>query len=152
MVQAEHFIELMGRHLEEEGMPRIAGRLMGALLLNPKPATLDGLAQQLGVSKASISSNARLLENHGIATRVTLPGDRRDFYQISSNAEERSLRRQLERHQLLLERLRVGRAAVDDGNEEVLKRFDSLSEFVGKALAHVDAALARRDGHTDQER
>jgi len=147
-VETERFIELMGRHLEEEGLPRIAGRLMGALLINPQPATLDELAKQLGVSKASISSNARLLETHGIAERVTVPGDRRDFYRLSPNAEQRSLRHQLERHQLLLERLEVGRAAVCEGEEEVLRRFNSLSEFVGTTLGFLEEAVAKRGKRT----
>ena len=147
MVHTQRFIELMGRHLEEEGMPRIAGRLMGALLINPRAMRLDELAEQLGVSKASVSSNARLLETHGIAMKITLPGDRRDYYQISPDAEERSLKRQLQRHQLLLERLEVGRAAVEDGDREVLKRFDSLMGFVAKVIEHLEETIfARAEG------
>lgn len=143
MGQAEDFVELMGRHLEEEGMPRIAGRLMGALILNEDPASLDDLAEQLQVSKASISSNARLLENWGVAERVTLPGDRRDFYRLSPNAEERSLQRTLERHRLMLQRLQVGRA-VAAGNPKVEGRFESLITFIMQAIRHLEEAIECR--------
>ena len=149
MVDQGRFIELMGQHLEEEGMPRIAGRLMGALLLSPEPLSLDELAERLGVSKASVSSNARLLETHGIAMKITLPGDRRDYYQISPDAEERSLSRQLQRHQLLLQRLEVGRAAAEQaGDEGVSKRFESLMGFVRRVVEHLEEAIyARKEGN-----
>ena len=143
MGQAEDFVELMGRHLEEEGMPRIAGRLMGALILNEEAASLDDLADQLQVSKASISSNARLLENWGIAERITLPGDRRDFYRLSPNAEERSLQRTLERHRLMLQRLEVGREVAAE-SPKVAGRFDSLINFMMQAIRHLEQAIECR--------
>ena len=63
-------------------MPRIAGRLLGFLLIHGGEHALDDLAAQLQVSKASISTNARLLEQRGFIARVALPGDRRDFYRV----------------------------------------------------------------------
>ena len=143
MGQAEEFVELMGRHLEEEGMPRIAGRLMGALFLNEEEASLDDLAEQLQVSKASVSSNARLLEHWGIAERVTLPGDRRDFYRLSRDAEERSLQRTLDRHRLMLERLEVGQNVVC-GNPRLARRFESLTKFIMQAIRHLETAIECR--------
>lgn len=143
MGQADEFVELIGRHFEEEGMPRIAGRLMGALMLNEDAASLDDLAEQLQVSKASISSNARLLENWGIAERVTLPGDRRDFYRLSPNAEERSLQRTLERHRLMLQRLEVGREVARE-NPKVAGRFESLINFIMQAIRHLEEAIECR--------
>lgn len=140
MSRAEDFVELMGRHLEEEGMPRIAGRLMGALLLNEDATSLDDLAEQLQVSKGSISSNARLLEHWGVAERITLPGDRRDFYRLSPSAEERSLQRTLDRHRLMLERLEVGREVAAD-NERIKRRFESLMTFVSQAIRYLEEAI-----------
>jgi DNA-binding transcriptional regulator GbsR (MarR family) len=138
------FIELMGRHMEEEGMPRIAGRLMAALMLNAEPCSLDDLTEQLKVSKGSISSNARLLENIGIAERITVAGDRRDFYQISENVVERVLLRQIDRNRLMLQRLEVGRATATD--QVVVERFESLTRFVSGALVHLEEAVAGRVG------
>ena len=53
------FVERMGLTLEGEGLPRIAGRLFGFLLVHPEAYSLDELAERLQVSKASISTNAR---------------------------------------------------------------------------------------------
>lgn len=79
----ERFIEGMGLALEEDRLPRIAGRLVGLLLLSPQPVRFDLLAERLRVSRGSISTNTRLLENMGVIERVTRPGDRRDYFQIN---------------------------------------------------------------------
>jgi DNA-binding transcriptional regulator GbsR (MarR family) len=144
--EGRRFVELMGRHLEEEGVPRIAGRLMGALLLNQGPTSLDELTEQLAVSKGSVSSNARLLELWGIADRITMAGDRRDYYQIAPNVEERVLRRQIERLRVMMERLEVGRNAVRSEDGPAEQRFDALIDFLGRALVQTEENLgsARR--------
>ena len=89
---ARKFVERMGLMMEAEGLPRIAGRLYGFLLLHEEAFTLDELADRLQVSKASVSTNARLLEQVGILERITEPGDRRDYYRMGPDAMERSLR------------------------------------------------------------
>ncbi len=80
---AQEFIERLGLHYEASGMPRISGRLVGFLLTHEDAHSLDDLAAQLQVSKASISTNARQLEHRGLIERVSHPGDRRDYYRIS---------------------------------------------------------------------
>jgi DNA-binding MarR family transcriptional regulator len=75
----------MGLLTEEDGFPRIAGRIIGVLLLAEGPYSLDELAEVLQVSKASVSTNARSLERIGLVERSSEPGDRRDYYQISDN-------------------------------------------------------------------
>ena len=58
----EEFVERMAVTLEGHGLPRIAGRLFAFLLVNGEAVSLDELAEELQVSKASVSTNARLLE------------------------------------------------------------------------------------------
>jgi DNA-binding transcriptional regulator GbsR (MarR family) len=59
--EIEEFVEMMGRQLEEQGAPRIAGRMFGYLMMIEEPESLDQLAEDLQVSRTSISTNARLL-------------------------------------------------------------------------------------------
>lgn len=80
------FIEHMGLLWETEGLPRIAGRIFGYLVIQPEPCSLDDLAAGLGVSKASISTDARRLEQLGLIVRVSRPGDRRDYYSVDPDA------------------------------------------------------------------
>lgn len=141
MDEIERFIEGMGRHFEEEGVPRIAGRLLGALIVNPEPSSLDDLTEQLQVSKGSVSSNARLLEQWGVAERVNLPGDRRDYYRIADDVEVRVLEQKVERIRRLLERLREGQEAVP---EAVRPRLACMAAFHERALALLTEELDLR--------
>lgn len=69
-------------------MPRIAGRLVGFLMIHTGSYSLDDLAEHLQASKASVSTNARMLEEKGILIRTSSPGDRRDFYEIAPGSFE----------------------------------------------------------------
>ena len=85
------FIERMGLYYEHLGVPRIGGRILGLLMMARRPLTLDDMASMLRVSRASISTNARMNVAVGMVRHVSLPGDRRDYYVFSPNAWEERL-------------------------------------------------------------
>lgn len=81
MTERESFIEQMGMVMEASGLPRMAGRLLGALLVaDPPERTAEQLGQELKASRGAISTAAQLLEGAGMVQRLTLPGDRRYHY------------------------------------------------------------------------
>ncbi|MBB4637160.1 GbsR/MarR family transcriptional regulator [Longimicrobium terrae] len=86
------FVERMALICEKEGMPRIAGRIFGYLLASDQTYSLEELAEHLQASKASVSTNARMLEQFGMIQRVSVLGDRRDFYRVEDDPWERMLR------------------------------------------------------------
>ena len=79
----EQFIEEVGITSEGDGLPRIAGRLFGYLLVSPGPRSLDEIAEALQVSKGSASTDARLLLRHGWLRRIGQTGDRKDYYELA---------------------------------------------------------------------
>lgn len=93
----QDFVERAGVLWQRDGMPRIAGRIFGLLLVSPDPCSLDDIADVLGVSKASVSNDTRLLDRMGLIERVSLPADRRDYYQITPRSLERSLDSRMQR-------------------------------------------------------
>src|SRR5215204_2216703 len=100
------FIEKFCIVAEQDGFPRIAGRIMGFLLLHEGPYALDDLAEELQISKTSASTNARLLEQHGVIERVVKAADRRDFYRLAENHWERMfdvIRKRMQRFQTVLD-------------------------------------------------
>ena len=137
------FIESMGRQFEEDGVPRIAGRLFGFLMLQDEPCSLDDVAEQLQVSKGSASSNARLLEQLGIAARVTRAGDRRDYYQISPDIGERTLERALQGIGSMVRRLRQGQQTVAGRSQVVQDRFAGTISFHERAMDVVSDLLGQ---------
>jgi len=87
--ETRQFIERMGLAIERLGLTRTFGRLFGLLLVADRPLSLDEIVDRLQVSKASVSTNARSAEEIGLARRVGVRGDRRDYYEIAPHAFER---------------------------------------------------------------
>jgi DNA-binding transcriptional regulator GbsR (MarR family) len=79
----ESFIERIGLSAEADGLPRIAGRMMGFFVIHGGPVSFTELAERLQVSRGSVSTNARLLASLGIIEKISLPGDRQNYYQLS---------------------------------------------------------------------
>lgn len=86
------FIERMGFAAEEDRMPRIAGRILALLLMEEAPMSLDDIATRLRVSRASVSTNARLLQGVGVIERVSQPDSRRDHFQVAGEPGRELLR------------------------------------------------------------
>lgn len=91
----ERFIEQMGLLWAKEGYARIAGRIFAFALLSPRPCSLDEIAAALKVSKPSVSNDARMLHRLGVIERIGIPGDRKDYYQLTRDSIERSMETRL---------------------------------------------------------
>ena len=135
------FIEQLGRLAEGEGLPRIAGRMLGSLMLDPASCSLEQLALQLNVSRASVSTNGRLLESLGLIQRVTVPGDRRDYWQIPDPFSSLL--------QVGIRRMRVMQSAVREMREESPSaaltdtRLNEIESLYDDAIAQAQRLLAR---------
>jgi DNA-binding transcriptional regulator GbsR (MarR family) len=147
------FVEKMGLLFETDGLPRIAGRMLGRLLLSEDSMSLDDLADGLRVSKASVSTNGRLLERMGALERVSRPGDRRDYYRVAAGLPGRILEMRLERVVRL--RTMVGQVLGELGSAapSVRERLEELEAFHRQVEADLEAALERcRGGSGGRER
>ena len=75
----------LGRLARIFGFSDVMGRLYGTLLMSPAPMSLDDLADQLQISKGSVSMNMRALERWGMAKEVWMRGDRKKYYAAESD-------------------------------------------------------------------
>ena len=122
-LQEKRFIEEAGIIFEQTGLPRMAGRIFGWLLISdPLYQSADQLAEALSASKGSISSMTRLLIQTGLVERFSLPGIRRDYFRLHSQ---------------------VWRHMVGHGLEDEIKMFRQLAEH-GLELLPDEASLARQ--------
>lgn len=135
------FVERMGLAAEADGLPRIAGRLFGLLLVSEEPRSLDDLAAALGVSKASVSTDARRLLERGVVERVAKPGDRRDYYQLAPDFFARVIRHRVSRWADLHQLVTRMRAATTSQSQAIRERFEYVDEVHAFVLARVEAAL-----------
>jgi hypothetical protein len=120
---AGSFIEDFGLLLEREGMPRMAGRMLGWLLIcDPPHQTAGQLAQVVGASKASVSTTMRLLMHTELVERITLPSQRRDYFRIRPNAITTLMRS-------TMGRLVAGRELVERGMQLALGDSSRIAEW-----------------------
>jgi len=138
----QHFINKMGQAAEVDGMSPIAGRLFATLLLSPEPRSLDELAAAIGVSKASISTDARRLLDRGIVERVTHAGDRRDYYELAPDFFARAIRNRIDSWRRTHQLVGTMRASSRELPPVVRDRIASIDDVHTFVIARVDAALA----------
>ena len=76
-------IELIGHYHDKEGFQPIAGRIIGLLMVMDKEQyTFDEITEELQISKSSASNVLRNLEIREQIEYVTLPGDRKRYFQL----------------------------------------------------------------------
>ncbi len=85
------FIESLGMYFESYGIPRIGGRILGLLMVAHEPLSAERIAAILKVSRASLSTNFRILLTSGLAEKVTSPGDRTTYYIFPETVWEKTM-------------------------------------------------------------
>jgi predicted transcriptional regulator len=82
-----HYVEEVALGLERQGLFRMAGRVLGWLLICDPPEQTSGqIAEVLQASKGSISGAMKFLVPSGLVERISRPGDRRDYYRCRPGA------------------------------------------------------------------
>jgi DNA-binding transcriptional regulator GbsR (MarR family) len=87
------FVEGYGLVVESVGrFPRMGGRVLAQLLLSEPPEQSQAdLSQALRSSPGAISTTLRMLVDRGFVERISVTGDRKDYYRVSASAWERAL-------------------------------------------------------------
>lgn len=77
----QQFIQDYGLGYQSFGLPRLMGKVVGLLLYQGEPLSLDDITEELHVSKGPVSQIMRRLREHNLVRRIWVPGSRRDFYE-----------------------------------------------------------------------
>lgn len=102
--EQRHYIEDVSVLFEMVGLPRMAGRIFGWLLISDPPHQSHGeLAAMLQASKGSISTMTRLLMQIGLIERISLPGQRRDYFRIKPNSWSEMTRQRMAQNTAFLQ-------------------------------------------------
>lgn len=125
--KSEAFIETVGEFFSRLGHQRIAGRLLGWLLIcDPPHQSATDLADAIGASKGSISINLRLLIASDLVERIGVPGERRAFYRLRPTAWTQDLNSKVAQ---LTELRRIAESGLDvlaDAPPERRKRLEGM--------------------------
>ena len=135
-ISAERFVEEIGLVFDSMHLPRMAGRVLGAILLGPADgSTAADLAAVLQASKGSISNMTQLLIHYRFVDRTVRTGDRRDRFVIRSGAWARMLLWRLELLQRLQELASDGLELLGpDGNPEPLREVRDMYAFLEREM------------------
>ncbi len=123
---------------------------MGLMIMHGGPFSLTELAKRLSVSRASISTNTRLLEDLGVIERTATPGDRQDYFRLSRQPYARMLRgivRRMRRTREVIENtqetLPEDMAETQNRLEELDAFYEALIESFGNVIDTWDAERQR---------
>ncbi len=138
------FVEEAGVTYAQLGLPRMAGRIVGWMLIcDPPRQSLVDLADVLQASKASISTMTRVLIQLDVLRRVTVPGDRRDYVIMPPPHMPDVMRSQLAKLRQLRELADHGLEALRKAPEARRERLRELRAMYAFLEREMPAILAR---------
>lgn len=142
----KHFIEDISLYLEQMGLPRMAGRVVGVLLIaNPPEQSITDLAQVLQASKSAISTSTRLLGEMGLIERAPSPRPRQVAFRFKPGGWLAFVRMQLRLMSMLhqvteqgLEVLKEEPPQLRERLQEAHDMFSRIEEELPALLEHIE--------------
>ena len=139
-----HFIERVGLFYEGVGLPRMAGRILGTLLIcDPPSQTARELADVLGASKASISTNTRLLVQIGLIERRGIPNRRGAVFTIREGCWSNVLEFKLRNNTAFLQIAEEGLEVLADASPARRTRLEEVHDLYSFFGEELPALMAR---------
>lgn len=137
------------------GVSPVLGRIHGLLLLNGQPMTAEEICDRLQISRASASVQLNAILDWGLARRLYVPGDRRQYYQGDQDHwswfRRAAIVRKRREFDPVVERLgealtKVREAAQEDAELVGLsERLANLHRFVGELFRGVGLVLEEEE-------
>ncbi|MBR9764576.1 MAG: MarR family transcriptional regulator [Rhodobacteraceae bacterium] len=150
----DDLIQTMGLMWSADGGPRIAGQILGYLLIEGEPRTLAQMCEALQISKGSASTNARLLEAKGVVRRVHPVGSRQDGFLAVPNPSHSLLKSVAKRLRVQADEISDISARFPDERADAQRRIADFAEFYRQSADFMDEWTARigpARGETAQE-
>lgn len=124
------YIEDVGLMLERSGTQRMAGRVLGAILVaEPAEQSAEALADTLQASRGSISTATRYLIQLGLIERSTRPGERRDYFRNKPGAWSGLMKRELEQLSVMRTLAEHGLSLLETGDPEARRGLEEMRDF-----------------------
>lgn len=138
------FVEQMGEQFARVGQQRIAGRMLGWLLVcDPPEQSATELAEVTGASKASISIAVRLLTAAGLVERVGVAGKRQAHYRLRPACWTTDMQQKLDRIREMREVADRGLAVLAGAPKSRRQRLQDMRDFYAFFEGEFPAAIER---------
>ena len=76
----QQFINSWGAFGTHWGINRTMAQIHALLLISPDPLTQDDVMEELNISRGNVNMNIRELINWGLAERILLTGERKEYF------------------------------------------------------------------------
>jgi DNA-binding transcriptional regulator GbsR (MarR family) len=136
----DRFISTIGDFSAKYGFSVVAAQIWALLFFSERPLSLGEIAEILGFSKASISTNVRLLERYKCVKKVYIRGDRKSYYEGIFDYWEiiRGIISTVARDEI-----KVMRSLIEESEKKIK---DSISQFEKEDKDTANIFIKRIDG------
>lgn len=142
------FVDDVAGFFVREGLPLIAGRVIGWLLIcDPPEQTAAQLAAVLQVSRSSISSATRLLTPSGLVSGVRKRGERQEYFHITDDGWSRMLANRYAKTTAFRHVTDRGLAVLGDASPERRRRLTNVAELYRFLESELPALWERWEAH-----
>ncbi len=125
----KEFFEEIGLTFEHMGVPRMAGKIFGWLLVSdPSEQSASQMVDILGASKGSISTALRILIQWGLVEKVGFAGERSKFYRMVQHPIDRMMQVKIMSMKVMREQMDRGLAIVADRPEPQKARLQNMRD------------------------
>ncbi|WP_093258041.1 GbsR/MarR family transcriptional regulator [Thermostaphylospora chromogena] len=142
------FVDEVAAFFAAEGMPHIAGRVIGWLLIcDPPEQSAAQLAETLQVSRSSISSATRLLTPSGLVEGTRRRGERQEYFRIAADGWSRMLANRYAKTAAFREVTERGLAVLAEAAPERRERLENVAELYRFLETELPALWTRWEQH-----
>lgn len=148
----QHFVESLGLLVEAlTGLTRMSGRILGWLMIGDAPAaTMPDLTEALHTSKSAISTSTRQLIQAGLIERKSVPGQRRDVYQLRPDAWSRLLLWEAQKYARFRDLAEQGLDLLEDASAEQKKAMQEMADLNSYLAEGVPRLIAQWQENTSR--
>ena len=147
-VQEKYFVEEVGVFFKQIGLPRMAGRILGWLLISDSPQSGEELAKTLTINMSSVSTAVNTLIRTGLVERLSRLGERHDCFRIRAGAWRYFIKHNLEQFTMLRQLAERGLALRKDKpplpQQPLQEMYDMSAFFERESLALLERWGKRR--------
>jgi DNA-binding transcriptional regulator GbsR (MarR family) len=134
----EELIQAWGNLGYSWGLNKTMAQIHALLLVSTKPLTTEDIMEELSISRGNANMNVRALLDWGIVSRISVPGERKEFFKSEKDiwALARQVAKERRKRELepILKVLKEVNEVQTDGSEEtkefkkVVKELRSFAE------------------------
>lgn len=147
------FVDAVAAFFASEGLPLIAGRVIGWLLIcEPREQHADELAAALGASRSSIGNATRMLTPSGLVRGVRRRGERHEYFRIDPDSWSAMLAARYAKTAAFRAVLEDGLGVLDDAPTARRERLESVHELYTFLEGELPALWRRWEQHRAEAR